>query len=142
MYSREESKKVRQEFWTEFGKEYPRKWILYNTKIREIQLKFTFTTKFAQVSLDVASPDEIVQEYYCEKLTALKNVFISEYLPSALLEENHLLPEGKAVCRAYVQLDGVNIHRQKDWPLVREFLYQHMARLEQFFLDFRDYLED
>jgi len=38
MISKEESKELIQEFWTSFGKEYPHKWILYNTKIKNLQL--------------------------------------------------------------------------------------------------------
>ena len=34
MFNREESAKIRQEFWTSFGKSFPRKWLLYNTKIK------------------------------------------------------------------------------------------------------------
>ena len=59
MFSKEESKKIRQEFWTSFGKEYPRKWLLYNTKIKGVTLKFTFTTKIAQVSIDIEPIEDI-----------------------------------------------------------------------------------
>ena len=142
MFSREESKRIREEFWTEFGQKYPRKWILYNTKIKEIQLKFTFTTERAQVSLDIGSADELVQEYYTEKLQSLEAVLKSDYLPEALLEENYLLPAGKTVTRIYVQREGVNIHNRKHWPEVFEFLYGNKDQLESFFTDFKDFIQD
>ena len=41
MYSKEESSKLREEFWTSFGKSFPRKWILYRTGVKEsIQVLF------------------------------------------------------------------------------------------------------
>jgi len=88
MFSKEESKKLIQEFWTSFGKEYPHKWILYNTKIKDLLLKFTFTTKFAQVSLDIVSQDELIRSYYFEKLIALKIILINDYFPEAEFNEN------------------------------------------------------
>lgn len=142
MYSREESKKLRQAFWTSFGREYPRKWILYNTQIKEIQLKFTFTTRLAQVSLDVSAGDELIEEFYWEKLVALKHLLITEYLPAATFERNYELPEGKTVGRIFVELNGVNIHRKTDWPIVQDFLYEKMDDFEIFFLEFQDYLKE
>jgi hypothetical protein len=141
MFSKEESKKLIQEFWTSFGKEYPHKWILYNTKIKDIQLKFTFTTKFAQVSLDIGSQDEIVRSYYFEKLIALKTILKTDYLPEVEFSENYELPEGKTISRIYLQLDEVSIHNKKDWPRVFQFLHAKMLLLEHFFIEHNGYLE-
>lgn len=141
MFSKEEAKKVREEFWTSFGKEYPRKWVLYDTKIKEIQLKFTFTSEVAQVSLDIYSPDEIIQAYYYDKMLSLKNILLTEFLPDAEYEEHYVLPEGKVVSRIFVGLKNVNVYRKKDWPLVQEFLYGRMELLELFFLKYGDVID-
>ncbi|AVR46745.1 DUF4268 domain-containing protein [Christiangramia fulva] len=142
MYSREESKKIRQEFWTSFGKEYPRKWLLYNTKMKEIQLKFTFNRKFAQVSLDIDNADELIREYYFEKLESLKKILKAEYLPEAIFEKNYELPEEKVISRIYVELENVNIHNKNDWPVVKEFLATNMKLLEEFFTEFSDFIKN
>ncbi len=142
MFTKEESKRIRQEFWTSFGKEYPHKWLLYNTKMKEIQLKFTFTRKFAQVSLDIIASDELIRAYYFEKITSLKNILKNEHLPEAIFEENYQLPEGKKISRVYEQLDNVSIHNKKDWPEVQAFLFSKMKPLEEFFLEYRDYIKD
>ncbi|MFT4612543.1 MAG: hypothetical protein ACI9OT_001931, partial [Gammaproteobacteria bacterium] len=42
MFSKEESRQLREEFWTSFGKSFPRKWILYDTKIKGFSFKFDF----------------------------------------------------------------------------------------------------
>lgn len=141
MFSKEESKNLTQEFWTSFGREFPNKWVLYNTKNKDLQLKFTFTTKFAQVSLDVVSNDEIMRSLYFEKLVALKTILQTEYLPEAEFNESYELPEGKTISRVYLQLDGVSIHNKKDWDQVFRFLQANMLLLEGFFLEYQDYLE-
>ncbi|MDT0687825.1 DUF4268 domain-containing protein [Autumnicola psychrophila] len=141
MFSREESKKLTQEFWTSFGRKYEQQWILYNTKIKEVQLKFTFNRKFAQVAMDVASADEVIQEYYYEKLLSLKKILKEEYLPQAQFEENYALPEGKTVSRVYVQFDNVSVHSKDDWPKVQNFLAENMLKMESFFTDFEDFIK-
>lgn len=141
MFSKEEAKRLREEFWTHFGKEYPRKWILYDTKIKEIQLKFTFTPEVAQVSLDISSSDELIREYYWDKMLSLKNILLNEYLPDAIFDENYFLPEGKIVSRVYIEIKKVNIYRKNDWLQVQEFLYGRMELLEIFFLEYRDIID-
>ena len=141
MFSREEAKQIREEFWTNFGKEYPRKWVLYDTKIKDIQLKFTFTNEVAGVSLDITSPDEIIREYYFEKLQSLQNILLTEYIPDAEYESHYELPEGKTISRVYTEIRRVNIYRKTDWPPVQEFLYDRMDLLETFFLEYRDVID-
>ena len=141
MYSREESKKIRQQFWTSFGKEYPKKWLLYNTRIKDFSLKFTFTRKMAEVSIDLDSPDEIMRGYYFEKLQSLQTILKDEYLPEAKFSEAYQLENGKLISRVYVRLEGVNIHNQKDWPEVKRWLAEKMTALEGFFIEYRDFIQ-
>ena len=142
MFNREEAKILRQEFWTSFGKEYPRKWLLYNTKMKELQLKFSFERKFAMVSLDISDDDELVRTYYFEKLQSLRNILKTEYLPEMIFDENYELPEGKVISRIYVHLENVSVYNKKDWPIVKNFLAKNMLQLEEFFKDFSDFIKN
>lgn len=118
MFSKKEAKKIREEFWTNFGKESSREWILYDTRIKELQLKFTFNNREAKVSMDISSKDEIIRSYYFQKITSLRSILLDEYLPEAVFEENIVLPEGKTISSIFVLLKGVNINSKKDWPAV------------------------
>lgn len=141
MYSREESKKIRQAFWISFGKGYSRKWLLYNTRIKDVSLKFTFTRKFAEVSIDLDAVDEVMRMYYFEKLQSLQSILREEFLPRAVFAEEYELETGKIISRIYVRKEGVNIHQTEDWPAVQEWLAEKMDALEQFFLEYRDFIE-
>ena len=138
MFSKAESKKLRQQFWTSFGIVFRRKWLLYDTGIKEIQLKFTFNQKFAQVSIDIFDEDPLIRPYYFEKLLSLKNILISEYLSEAIFDEEYILPEGKIISRVYVQLENVNIHNRNQWPEVMKFLNVTMEQMEDFFVEYKD----
>lgn len=141
MYSRKESKRVREEFWICFGKNYPRKWLLYNTRIKDFSLKFTFTRKFAEVSIDLDSTDEIMRQYYFEKLQSLKTILKEGFLPDAAFDEVYELENRKIISRVYVSKESVNIHNKKDWPVAQEWLTEKMDALERFFLKYRDFIE-
>jgi hypothetical protein len=141
MFSKAESKKIRQEFWTSFGKEYPRKWLLYNTRIKDFSLKFTFTRKKAEVSIDLDSQDEIMRQYYFERLESLQSILKNDYLPAAVFAAAYELDNGKVLSRVYVTKEGVNIHDKKCWPEVKDWLAQQMEALELFFLEYRDFID-
>ena len=64
MFSKEESRLIRQEFWTSFGKSFPKKWILYNTKTKGLSFKFHFDTKKALVALDLEDHLELRIKYW------------------------------------------------------------------------------
>ncbi|APS39948.1 MULTISPECIES: DUF4268 domain-containing protein [Salegentibacter] len=138
MFSKAESKKLRQQFWTSFGIVFRQKWLLYNTGIKELELKFTFNRKFAQVSIDVIDEDPLICAYYFEKLISLKKILTTEYLSDAIFEEEYELPEGKIISRVYVQLDGVSIHNRNQWPEAMKFLNDNMKQMEAFFVEYKD----
>ncbi|MBQ0735500.1 DUF4268 domain-containing protein [Aquimarina celericrescens] len=142
MFSKEESKRIRQEFWTSFGKEYPRKWLLYNTKIKDVTLKFTFTTKKAQVSIDIEPYDQVIQGYYYEKFVSLKDILVTEYLPGIIYDKYYELDNGKVISRLYVELPDVSIHNKNTWEETKEFLNEKMLKLEAFFLEYKDFIDN
>ena len=53
MYSKEETQRLKREFWIAFAEKYPRKWVLYDTKIKDFSFKFYVDNKKAQVLIDV-----------------------------------------------------------------------------------------
>ena len=141
MFSKEESRLLRQEFWTSFGKSFPRKWILYNTKLKGLSFKFHFDTKKALVALDLE--DDLEQRIlYWEKLIAIKSILQDEYLPDAVFEEEYFLDNQKEISRIYVPLEQkVSIHNKNTWRDVMEFFNEKMMLFEVFFEEYKDIIE-
>jgi len=140
MFSKEASKKLRQEFWTSFGKSFPRKWILYNTRIKGLSLKFHFDTRQAMVTMDVEDHDLENRIQLWEKLLSLKDILIQNYLSDAIYEEVYFLDNKKEISRIYVFREGVSIHNKDTWQLTMEFFREKMASMEAFFEEYKDYL--
>lgn len=142
MYSKAEAKKLREEFWTSFGKSFPRKWVLYDTKIKDFSFKFYFDTKKAIVSLDIE--DNILSNriLYYEKLVSLKGILLEEYLPDAIFEDCYVLDNDKEISRIYVQKENVNIHNKNTWRETMEFLYEKMLKFEEFWYEYEDVIKE
>ena len=141
MFSKEDSRLLRQEFWTSFGKSFPRKWLLYNTKIKGLSFKFYFDTKKAFVCLDLE--DDLDNRINCwEKLLALKNILLDDYLPDTIYEEEFYLENGKEISRIYVPLEQkVSIHNKNTWRDTMEFFNEKMLLFEAFFEEYKDVIK-
>ena len=141
MFSKEESRKLREDFWISYGKSFPRKWILYDTKIKGFSFKFHFDTKTALVSLDLEDDLENRINYW-EKLQSLQSILKEDFLPDAIFEEEYILDNGKEISRIYVTLDQkVSIHNKNTWRDVMEFFNEKMSLFETFFEEYKDFLE-
>ena len=141
MYSKVEVKALRQLFWTSFGKSFPRKWTLYNTKIKGLEFKFHFDKKSAMVCLDIDDTIERRLELW-EKIQSLQAVLLENYLPNALFEEIYCIDQDKDISRVFVLLEGVSINNKNTWQQTMEFLSLSMNQFESFFEDFNSVLED
>ena len=141
MFSKEDSKRLRQEFWTAFGKSFPRKWLLYNTHLKGLNFKFHFDTRLALIALDLE--DDLEKRIaYWEKLQSLKSILVNDYLPTAIFEEEYVLTNGKEISRIYVPLESkVSIHNKNTWQEVMVFFNEHMALFEAFFEEYADVIK-
>ena len=80
MYSKEETQKLKREFWVTFADKYPRKWVLYDTKIKDFSFKFYVDNKKALVLIDIEHRSDEKRIAYFEKLEALKNILEEEFI--------------------------------------------------------------
>jgi hypothetical protein len=141
MFSKKEAQLLTTEFWTVFGKSFPRKWILYDTKIKDFSFKFSADSKKAIVSLDVEMKDETTRISYLEKMKSLES-FLKENLKDYLIEENYQLENGKIISRIWVEKTDVSVYNKNTWREIFEFFVEKMQGFETVFLDFEDYIRD
>lgn len=140
MFSKEDSRKLREEFWIAFGKSFPNKWTLYKTKVKGLSFKFHFDLKMAMVSIDVDSDLEQRVKVW-DKLVALKSILVDEYLPEAIYEDFFILDNQKDISRIYIQINDVSIHNKNSWRETMEFLNQSMLKIETFYEEYKDIID-
>ncbi len=150
MYTREEAKEIRLEFWQRFSsysairrrqKGKPAKWIMNKTGIRQLKLKFHVDTHHALTGIDIETRN-------MDKRIALFNLLeelgvrLEETMGTEMeWELEHILPSGKSISRVSVKLDGVSLYNRNDWPDIFKFFYRNMMKLEAFYEEYADLLK-
>ena len=121
MFSKEEAAKIKKEFWTSFGKSFPKKWILYDTKIKDFAFKFYCDNRKAEISIDIEMKDEIFRNAYYEKLWSLEGILEEELKCEVYKDEFYTLENGKVISRFWVEKHGVSIYNNyRDWETDRK----------------------
>ena len=142
MFSKEESKLIKQEFWTTFASKYPRKWILFDTKIKDFVLKFDIENKKALVSIEITTKNEDLRLIYFQKIESLKTILEEDYVKNLIFDYEYTLDTGKKIAKIYTILDNASINNKDNWDVIFYFFYKNMNLLEAFFLEYQDYIKD
>lgn len=141
MFSKQEKQILKKEFWTAFGKSFPRKWILYDTKIKDFSLKFSADEKKAEVSVDIEMKDELFRNAYFEKFQSLESI-LAEEVGEMCFDEFFQLENGKIISRIWVEKFGVSIYNKNSWQQIFEFFYQKMDAVENVFVEYEDFIKN
>ncbi|KRD09876.1 hypothetical protein ASE21_09105 [Flavobacterium sp. Root901] len=142
MYSREESQRMKREFWVAFAEKYPRKWVLYDTKIKDFSFKFYVDNKKAQVLIDIEHRSDEKRNAYFEKIEALKNILEEEFIKDLVFEKNYTLESGKTISRIWVEKSGIGFSNRNNWDAIFDFFNENMHALEMFYLEYDEFIKD
>ncbi|MFA9188083.1 DUF4268 domain-containing protein [Flavobacterium magnesitis] len=142
MYSKEETQRLKREFWVTFAEKYPRKWVLYDTKIKDFSFKFYVDNKKAQVLIDIEHRNNEKRIAYFEKLEALKNILEEEFISNLVFEREYVLENGKTISRIWVEKLGVGFSNRNYWDTIFDFFYEKMDALERFYLEYDEFIKD
>lgn len=142
MYSKAESQKIKREFWVAFAEKHPRKWVLYDSKIKDFSFKFYVDNKKAQVLIDIEHRNEEIRTAYFEKLEALKNILEEEFIKDLVFEKEYVLESGKIISRIWVEKLGVGFSNRNYWDTIFDFFFEKMNALELFYLEYDEFIKD
>lgn len=142
MYSKEEAQRLKREFWIAFAEKYPRKWLLYDTKIKDFAFKFYVDNKKAQVLIDIEPRNAEKRIAYFEKLETLKNILEEEFVTDLVFEKNYYLENGKTISRIWVEQNGVSVSNRNYWDTIFDFFNEKMTALELFYAEYDEFIKD
>ncbi|WP_374507319.1 DUF4268 domain-containing protein [Flavobacterium sp.] len=142
MYSKEEAQRLKREFWIAFAEKYPRKWLLYDTKIKDFAFKFYVDNKKAQVLIDIEPRNAEKRIAYFEKLETLKNILEEEFVTDLVFEKNYYLENGKTISRIWVEQNGVSVSNRNYWDTIFDFFNEKMTALEMFYAEYDEFIKD
>lgn len=144
MYSKEESKSLRKEFWTTFGvymKKYNKvyhnkiRWVNYNTRCKDIYLRLDIDKKNAFFSFDIQHKDEGMRAIFYEQFQELKAV-ITESFEHKLTWDPLYYNEFGELSRIYVELPNVSVFNKNTWQESFQFMEKNIVSGHDFWEDF------
>ncbi len=151
MYSKEEIKELYRSFWQNF-KSYcetqallnfkKKRWILNETQIRGLALRFEVDRQNARVILELQNKSEDRRLQIYELLERYKVVMEEGFENGLVWEFYHQREDNKQeVCRIYTQLENVDWHRQNQWTEIYDFFIVNMLKMEVNYLEVKDVLK-
>jgi len=150
MFSKEESKALREEFWDQFKtlsrkkrlrNKLPGEWVLTQTGVKALNLRFHVDRKVAQVGIDLETRNMDKRFELYEKLESVKKILEKAMLEPMTWELEYIRENGKSVSRIYLQTEGVDIYNRDTWPTAHNFMYNKMSKLEAFYQEYRDFFK-
>lgn len=150
MYSKEVSKKIRLQYWNRFKSWSGRKrikqgkkgrWMMNDTGMKQLKLKFHFDEQIAQACIEVDTKNLDKRIEIWEKLESLRSILEKKAAFQLQWALDYQLDNGKTVSRVYDQMNNVNIYNNECWKTVNDFLFSRMSVLEEFYIEYRDYIK-
>lgn len=141
MYSRNEASRIKQEFWTTFGRYMlpilsadgiKPHWVNYKTGFKDLYFRMRADGKAASVSIEMTHVDLDLQKAFFEKFKSMKSIFEDEL--GEEWEWNLLIQDeqGKTVSRIFKEIRPVNIYNKESWPELITFFKPRIIALDSF----------
>jgi len=117
------------------------KFMLYNTKMKGVEMKFDATRKGASVILEVnlSNTKQRLEKY---EQFVLHKATIEKQFPYGLIWDPAYIREcGTEVSRIYTEKTGIDLHRRIQWMEFYQFMSTEMLKLEKAFKVVKEVLE-
>jgi hypothetical protein len=143
MFSREEASRIREEFWTAFGRYMSPvlsaeglkiNWVNYHTKLKDVYFRMDAGKKSAAISISMEHRDPGIQELYFEQFMEFKNL-LHGILQEEWEWELHATVDGKVISRIYKEISGVSVFNKDHWPQLISFFKPRIIALDSFWED-------
>lgn len=149
MYSKEEAKATREEFWDGFKtfsssrrvrKKMSGRWMLNHTGIKTLNLRFHIDREVAQVGIDLETRNMDKRLELFEKLESVRKILEETMQEPMIWDIEYIRENGKSVSRIYLQISNVDIYDRETWKLAYNFMFDKMMKLEKFYIEYQDFL--
>ena len=147
MFSKEEEKAIRTEFWdTLLKKSRAHKsasgkkvnWMKYPTGMKDVYLRAEADKDGCRVCIDFQFRDAGIRELFMEQFLETKTVF-----ENTMETQVHWLPHythsyKTEVARVMVENTSTNMFKKQDWEEMHEFILTHLRRADTYWIEFNE----
>lgn len=151
MFTRSETSRIRQEFWTTFGRYMTPvpsaegthiNWINYHTHVKDVHFRMETGTNSASVFISLEQTDPGIRDVYFEQFLELKTMlhdFVGEEWEWKRLVTTD---SGRRVSRISRSIPGVSVLNKDHWPELISFFKPRIIALDSFWENARYSFED
>lgn len=141
MYSRQEAAKLKETFWTTFGRYMQPvlpadgervNWVNYKTGIQGIAFKMDADNNEAGIAIVLSHSDAMMRKQHYTQLQQLKTLLHNELNEVWKWEADTQDAYGKTYSRIGTKASGINIMKQDDWPALISFFKPRIIALDAF----------
>ncbi len=141
LYSREEAKKIKENFWTSFGQYMsvvPNvdgekvTWVNYKTGIKHLFFRMDADNKHATIAIEIANPDEGIRALLWEQFKEYEQMLLEELQEEWIWDFDYYDEYVKAKARIFMEIRGVSVFKQEDWPQLISFFKPRIMALDSF----------
>ena len=131
MYSKVELKQLKKEFWEGFGtycsmvpalKRRKSKFMLYNTKMKGVELKFDATRGGAFVILEINLSNAALRLNKYEQFEKFKTIMEKNFPDGLIWDSAYIRECGTEVSRIYKHKTDIDLHRRIQWMEFYQFM--------------------
>ena len=147
MYSKEEFKKLKLDFWSGLEKELKAiknphgskvNWMNYNTKINHLYFRMEVDDLGARLCLDMQQRDEGIRELLWDQFLEFEDKLNKLFEGDLIWEKSLIHSNGLEISRISIRLDGLSFYDRANWDKIYDFLKTNFARLNKFWFEFED----
>ena len=141
MYTREETSRIRQEFWTTFGRylnPVPSSeglrvnWINYHTQVKDVYFRMTANSERAVIAISIEHIDNGIRDLYFEQFLELKTLLHGQLEEEWAWRRSTIDESNRPVARIEKELRHVSIFNKDDWPALITFFKPRIIALDAF----------
>lgn len=141
MFTREEASRIRQEFWTTFGRYMSPvpsaegvkiNWINYHTKLKDVYFRMDTGKKAAAVFISIEHGDPGIRELYFGQFLEFKDLLHTTLQEEWEWQVKVSVADGKIISRIYKEISGVSVFNRDQWPELISFFKPRIIALDSF----------
>lgn len=147
MFTREEASKIKEKFWKTFGQYMSpipsadgrvkgMNWINYKTGIKGIQFKMDVHHQAASIALTVIDKDGTVRALLWDRVLEARKLLMESIGDNWEWYDDAMNEWGQALMKVEMELPGVSIYKESDWPQIISFLKTHIIQLDDFWVNY------
>lgn len=149
MYSKEELKQLKTDFWNQFKLHMQKKrssngrrmnWLTYPSEVKDVYIRVDADGKGARLTFDIQGKDAGVRAILWEQLHELKIVMEQEMGTDGVWIENASTSIVSDFNRIVWERPDLNFYKIEDHPEIITFLADRLIHFDAFYQEFKDIL--